>query len=137
MLSVVEYCFRKPACDSSIALLFSAHVCNLIVSMYVKILLVLFIREIPLKFSGSIMLPLLCIRVVGQIIFSHQAGGKSSIQISLNKSFKKGNISFKIDLIISIHIPSGPGERFEWMDFILAITSSSVICLSRSMQSLF
>ena len=86
MLSVVEYCFRNPACDSSITLLFSAYFCSLIVKMFVNILLILFIKEIPLKFSRFDMFPLLCI---GHMIFSLHSGGKIPVIYFIKENIQK------------------------------------------------
>ena len=103
--------------------------------MFVKILLILFIKEMPLKFLGFDKLPLLCI---GHMMFLLHSDGKIPVSyILLKRTFKNGKISCSLTLIISMHIPSGPGERFELMDFKLATISSLVICQSRTVLSLF
>ena len=103
--------------------------------MLVNILLTLFMREIPLKFSVFDTLPFLCI---GYMIFLLQSDGKISVSYILSKStFKNGKGSFNLTLIISMHIPTGPGYRFEWMDFTLAVIPSLVNRRSRSVLSLF
>ena len=71
------------------------------------------------------MLPLLCI---GHMIFSLHSVEKIPVSyILLKRTFKNGKTSFIVTLIISMHIPSGLGERFQVDRFSLAIISSLVI----------
>ena len=70
------------------------------------------------------------------MIFLHQSGGNSPLSnISLNRLFKNGNISFCMLLNISMQMPSGPGDLFECIFLMLKMISSVVIGLSRSVTS--
>ena len=56
----------------------------------------------------------------------------SRIIYFIKSTFKNGKVSFNITLIISMHIPSGPGKRFEWIDFTLAVILSLVFLVIKS-----